>query len=151
MKPLLPIAPVLLAACAPPVAQPAASIPPEPRAPARAADGTFVCQAFDRPSVYDKVKAIGEVRVSEPGDRSISSPRFRFRVFYWNDRYDGRSFLTYVYSQPTGKLIEESLFQLDREKGPANQFSRGGHGFTGLRYVHSPDSLAELQYWCTYG
>lgn len=110
----------------------------------------FVCRAFVRPSVQDQPKPLDEIRISKPGDRSVSSGAFRFRVLYWDDPYEGRALITYVYSQPTNKLIEQSLFQLDRQKGPVNQFS-GGHGFTGLRYVYAPDSAAELQYFCTHG
>ncbi len=86
--------------------------------------------------------------MSESGDRSVSSGAFRFRVLYDDSPYEGRSLLTYVYSTSTGKLIEQSRFQLDRQKGPMNQFM-GGHGFTGLHYVYAPDSAAELQYWCS--
>ena len=85
--------------------------------------------------------------MSEPGDRSVSSGAFRFRVLYSDDRYEGRTLITYVYSNSTGKLIEQTLFQLDPRKGLVNQFT-GGFGFTGLHYVYAPDSAAELQYWC---
>ena len=110
----------------------------------------FVCRAYVRPSVHVPPEPIGEIRMLEPGDRSVSSGAFRFRVLYNDDRYDGRSLLTYVYSTSSGKLIEQSLFQLDRQKGPVNQFI-GGHGFTGLHYVYAPDSAAELQYVCSHG
>lgn len=88
--------------------------------------------------------------MSEPGDRSISSGAFRFRVVYDVGRVGGRTLITYVYSTSTGKLIEQTLFQLHHQKAPANQFE-GGSGFTGGRYVHAPDSDAELQYWCRSG
>lgn len=109
----------------------------------------FVCRAFVRPSAQDQPKLLDEIRMSTPGDRSVSLGSFRFRVLYWDDPYEGRALITYVYLQSTKKLIEQSLFQLERQKGPVNQFS-GGHGFTGLRYVYAPDSAAELQYFCTY-
>jgi hypothetical protein len=152
MKTLVSVAQIFLAACATSAAQPVSSTAAQAATPSVPASSgqSFVCKAFDRPSVYDSVKPVGEIRVSSPDDRSITSALFRFRVLYWNDRYDGRSFLTYVYSKTSGKLIEESLFQLDRASGPLNQFSRGEHGFTGLRYVYTP-SGAELQYWCRYG
>lgn len=81
--------------------------------------------------------------MSQPGDRSVTSGAFRFRVLYNDDRYEGRSLITYVYSRSTGKLIEESRFQFDRQKEPLNQFV-GEHGFSGLHYVYAPDSTAEL-------
>ena len=87
--------------------------------------------------------------MSEPGDRSVSSGAFRFRVLYSDDRYEGRGFITYVYSQPGNKLLEEALFQLDFGTAPVNQF--GDRSFTGLHYVYAYDSPAELQYWCSYG
>jgi hypothetical protein len=140
------IAPLLLTACAAIGARPAspvaAAIPAVPQ--------TFVCQASVRPSVYVKSTALEDIRLSQSGDRSVRSGAFRFRVLYNDDRYEGRSLITYVYSTATGKLIEETLFQLDRQKGPVNQFN-GGHGFTGLHYVYAPDSAAELQYICSAG
>ena len=87
--------------------------------------------------------------MSEPGDRSLTSKAFRFRVLYSDDRYDGRTVVAYVYSASTGKLLAETLFQFDRQQAVANQF-RGGHGFTGLHYVYAPDSDAELQYICSF-
>ena len=149
-------APLLLDACAAPVAtteyRPAthaeSAIPPEPNS--TATPRTFVCRASVRPNLYVTPQPIEEIRVSGPGDKSVTSGAFRFRVLYWDDRYEGRTLIAYVYSTSTGKLIEETLFQLDRQKGPLNQFV-GGHGFTGLHYVYAPDSAAELQYWCSAG
>lgn len=110
---------------------------------------TLVCQASTRPSVSVKPEPLGEIRMSEPGDRSLTSKAFRFRVLYSDDRYDGRTVVAYVYSASTGKLIAETLFQFDRQQAVANQF-RGGHGFTGLHYVYAPDSDSELQYICSF-
>ena len=140
------IAPLLLSACAATGVRPA---PPVAAAPPTVPQ-TFVCPASVRPSVYVKPRPLEAIRLSQPGDRSVSSGAFRFRVLYNDDRYEGRTLITYVYSTATGKLIEESLFQLDRQKGAVNQFI-GGHGFTGLHYVYAPDSAAELQYICSAG
>ncbi|HEU5066627.1 MAG TPA: hypothetical protein VFT61_00355 [Sphingomicrobium sp.] len=90
------------------------------------------------------------MRMTEPGERSVSGGGFRFRLVYDNDRYEGASLNVYVYSQTTGKLIEQTLFQFDRQQDPVDQFA-GGHGFTGLHYVYAPDSTAQLQYICTSG
>ncbi|HEY0628086.1 MAG TPA: hypothetical protein VGD23_02040 [Sphingomicrobium sp.] len=120
-----------------------------PASPSISDPQAFVCRAFVRPNVQDQPKPLDEIRISKPANRSVNSGAFRFRVLYWDDPYEGRALTTYVYSESTKKLIEKSLFQLDRQKGPVNQFS-GGHGFTGLRYVYAPDSAAELQYFCTY-
>jgi hypothetical protein len=125
----------------------------EPRTPGSSTVSNrpvFVCQAFVRPSVEVALEPMGEIRMTEQGDRSVRSGAFRFRVLYSNDGYEGRSIVTYVYSTSTGKLIERSLFQLHRDKAPVHQFI-GGHGFTGLHYVYAPDSPAELQYFCSYG
>jgi hypothetical protein len=129
----------------------------QPRAVAAPASASraFLCRAFFRPSVYVALKPAEEIRVPEPEgrsefDRSVMAGPFRFRVLYSNDRYEGRTLITYVYRTSTNKLIEESLFQFDREKPPVNAFL-GGHGFTGLHYVYAPDSQAELQYICSYG
>ena len=149
MRQLLRALPFLLGACAVSAAPPPASADRGAEAASNSTPQAFVCQAFVRPSVYDEPKIIGEISMSEPGDRSLSSPAFRFRVLYSDDQYEGRTLITYVYSTATGKLIEETLLQLDRQKGPMNQFI--GHGFTGLRYVYAPASAAELQYWCRYG
>ncbi|MEZ4644543.1 MAG: hypothetical protein R3E31_17720 [Chloroflexota bacterium] len=44
-------------------------------------------------------------------------------------------------------VYHSTLFQLEADRGPVNQFV-GGHGFTGLNYSYAPGSTAELQYWC---
>ena len=44
------------------------------------------------------------------------------------------------------KSISNILYQFSSP--PKNQFA-GGHGFTGLHYVHHPESGAELQFWAT--
>lgn len=143
MKRLVFVVPLLLAACA--ASGPVSAIPPEPSAISSAR--TFICEASVRPNLYVAPQSIGAITMSEPGDRSLASGAFRFRVLYSDDRYDGRTLIAYVYSASTGKLIEESLFQLDRQKGPVNEFI-GGQGFTGLHYVYAPDAEAELQYFC---
>lgn len=109
----------------------------------------FVCRAFVRPSIHVQPDPVEEIRMSEPGDRSVSSGAFRFRVLYLEDRYESPALITYVYSESTKKLIEQSLFQFDAQQRPVNQFT--GFGFTGLHYVYAPDSAAELQYFCSRG
>lgn len=44
-------------------------------------------------------------------------------------------------------VYHATLYQLPIDSGPQNQFV-GGHGFTGLNYSYSPDSSAELQFYC---
>ena len=66
-----------------------------------------------------------------------------------DDGFEAPSFIVYVYSTSTRRLIEHTLYQFERGTGPANQF--GSHGFTGLNYVRAPGSRAELQYFCRYG
>jgi hypothetical protein len=137
---------IAIGACAAHQSRPAVS--------ARSGQG-FVCKAFFRPSVYVRLQPADEIRVAGRGDRSefdrsVTAGPFRFRVLYSDDRYEGRSLVTYVYRASTSKLIEETLFQFDREGEPLNQFT-GEHGFTGLHYVYAPDSGAELQYMCSYG
>jgi hypothetical protein len=41
----------------------------------------------------------------------------------------------------------QQLYQFIPEAELRDQFA-GGHGFTGLTYVHHPTSSAELQYFC---
>lgn len=44
-------------------------------------------------------------------------------------------------------VYQSTLYQLPIDSGPQNQFI-GGHGFTGLNYSYTPNSSAELQFWC---
>ena len=98
---------LLLAACAAPLAS--SPVPPEPNA--ASTHRTFTCQASARANSYEKLVPLEPIKVSGPdADRSVTSGAFRFRVLYWDNRYDGRTLITYVYSAATGKLIEESLF-----------------------------------------
>ena len=135
------------------IATSAACSADEPGTPASSSTSgpqAFVCRAFVRPSVSVPPEPLEEIRMSEPGDRSVSSGGFRFRVLYSDDGYESPALNTYVYSESTKEVIEHSLFQFDAQKNPVNQFT-GGHGFTGLHYVNAPDSAAELQYFCSHG
>jgi hypothetical protein len=125
----------------------AAQVPPAPAAAASIAPA-FVCRAFLRPTPQARIEPLDEIRMSEPGDRSVSLGGFRFRVLYSNDRYEGAAIGTYVYSGPGDQPVEHTLFQFDPDEGLVDQF-RGGHGFTGLHYVDPPGSAAELQYFCS--
>jgi len=108
---------------------------------------TFVCQASAQPDPRSgPLTPLGEIRMTEPTERSVSGGGFKFSVTYGNDGIEGLVIYTFVYSEPTGKIIEHSYFRFDPQKGPVNQF--GSQGFTGLRYVLAPDSSAELQYIC---
>ena len=49
----------------------------------------------------------------------------------------------HFYGSDRMENISNLLYQFDRK--PANQF--GGHGFTGLHYIHDPVTGAELQFW----
>jgi hypothetical protein len=133
----------------------------QPALAAAARPKAFVCRAFVRPDpytqpaekwdgVWGKAKPLGEISLAEPGDRSLSSETFRFRVLYENDRYEGSSLDTFVYLKSDGKLVQQTKFQFGAERhAPSSQFA-DGHGFTGLHYVYAPGSREELQYWCSY-
>ncbi|MGE5564166.1 MAG: hypothetical protein ACM3ZV_12810 [Bacillota bacterium] len=153
MKALLLLAPLLLTACA--AAAPLPKRLPDPGPPFPDTwprpPHPFVCQASTTANYpYGPLKPLPEISMSEEGERSVSADGFRFQVTYDNDRYEVPSLNVYVYWQPTGKLIEQTLFQLDPINKSVNQFL-GGHGFTGLHYVYGPDGTAQLQYVCTSG
>lgn len=58
-----------------------------------------------------------------------------------------RNFRVWVTDGTDTFIYHSTLYQLPLESGPQNQFV-GGHGFTGLNYSYTPDSPAELQFWC---
>lgn len=116
-----------------------ASVPPK-----------FFCNVWARSDVSYTATAhrlMEDIWIPGPGERLVALGAFRFHVRYSNDRYESPSFSTQVYSASTGKLIEQTLFQFDRNNAPVDLFERGGD-FTGLREVHDPNSAAELVYWC---
>lgn len=130
---------VSCAACSAQPRPPATGSAPHPLA--------FVCQAFARQNVSEDLKPLGDIRMSTPGERSVSGGGFRFDVSYENERYETPSLNITVSWEPTGKVIERSLFYFHNLTNPANQF--GSQGFTGLQYVYAPGTPAELQYFCS--
>ena len=135
---LLFCAALLLAACS-----------PSPRAAGGpAADFAGIeCQVFYRPSIGESFRE-STVTLAKGGDRGVvEQDDLRWDAAYWDDEYEGQSLSIAVTGLDTGQGLVRQLYQLDREKGLANQFI-GGHGFTGLVYVYHPGSTAEMQYFC---
>ena len=129
---------LLLAACSP--------APQAARGPAAEFAG-IECQVFYRPSMGESFRE-STVTLAKGGDRAVvEQDDLRWDASYWDDEYEGRSLSVAVTGLGTGEELVRQLYQIDREKGLANQFV-GGHGFTGLVYVYHPVSTAEMQYFC---
>jgi hypothetical protein len=113
----------------------------------RASDLSIECQVFYRPAPD---KQFSETIVTlGPGNasRSLSYDRLEITVQLTDDLGEGTSLSIAVTDLEAGGEIGRQLYQIDRAKGLTNQFV-GGHGFTGLHYVHQPGSTGELQYFC---
>lgn len=109
----------------------------------------IVCTTAYRVSTSEALT--GEDSVSLPdedGTQAIPYIYLEFHAQYWAGRVDGERALR-LWVTPTGEedVIVSHLYQLERDRGPEDQFV-GGHGFTGLNYAYDPMSGAELQYWC---
>jgi len=129
---------ILLAACSP--------APQAAGGPAAEFAG-IECQVFYRPSMGEGFRE-STVTFAKGGDRgAVEQDDLGWEAAYWDDEYEGRSLSIAVTGLDTGEELVRQLYQIDREKGLANQFV-GGHGFTGLVYVYHPVSTAEMQYFC---
>lgn len=133
---------------------------PSPQASAAAARPKgFVCRAFARPDPYSQPverwdgvwgqpRPLGEIRLTDPGDRTVSSDTFRFRVLYDREPGGGSSLDILVYLKANGRLVQQTKFEFRSDSGPSTDLLNG-HGFTGLHYVYASESREELQYWCS--
>ena len=70
------------------------------------------------------------------------------QVRYDFSEYESTTFIIDVLKSGEEAYLTRSLYQLSQERPLENQFS-GGHGFTGLHYVHHPETQAELQFFCS--
>jgi hypothetical protein len=135
---LLSLALVLLAACA---------ATGEQAAPARAE--VITCHVAYRgnpggPIEREEVLTLAD----ENGEGSLLFVEMAFHASYRAGIPDNERALRIEITPPEQQTaITTQLYQLQVDRGPANQFV-GGHGFTGLTYVYSENG-AELQFWCT--
>ena len=70
-----------------------------------------------------------------------------FRANFRDEPQMGASIIMDVETSASRAPIMTVLYQLAQNARVIDQFV-GGHGFTGLHYVHHPTSGAELQFWC---
>ncbi len=113
---------------------------------------TVTCSAWHRPNDRVAPTADGELVVDmniagQDQTQSLEAGDFRLATtFTWDEAFsgEGRS-LSVSVSELSGPPIVSHLYQI--WSGPIDQFA-GDHGFTGLVYVTSPTTGAELQYLC---
>ena len=112
----------------------------------------IVCNTAYRSSVGVPIEREESVRFGdEDGQETVTFADLAFHAQYGSGQMNRERALRLWVSEPgeTAELISQ-LYQLPLDSGPLNQFV-GGHGFSGLNYVHHPESGAELQFWCTAG
>jgi hypothetical protein len=117
----------------------------------QAGASTFECTVFYRPATTAEGQAQSEETtvslVQHGDDEIITFGDLELQARYSDDAVEGRSLVISVTAQDTERILVQQLYQFIPEAELRDQFA-GGHGFTGLTYVHHPTSSAELQYFC---
>lgn len=110
---------------------------------------TILCTAAYRASVTQGIEREETLTFSDSdAEQSITFTDMIFHAAYSAGEADNeRALRVWVTDAGDTAVYHTTLFQLEIDSGPQNQFV-GGHGFTGLNYSYHPDSQAELQYWC---
>lgn len=114
----------------------------------RGSTGTpaLTVKAYYRPSVTTGITDEKEMTLDSDSQEEVA--RFKdleLTALYYDSAYEGRSLVIRVGRRDTGATIVQHLYQMDRQKQPANQF-QGQHGFSGLVYTYHPESGAEMQF-----
>lgn len=110
----------------------------------------IVCTAAYRSSVEVGIEREETLTFTDADDeQSIAFADMTFHAAYRTGETDNeRNLRVWVTDVAETAVYHSTLFQLETDSGPQNQFV-GGHGFTGLNYSYTPGSNAELQYFCT--
>ena len=83
-------------------------------------------------------------------EQSVAFADLLFHAAYHTGAADNERNLRVWVTDSNDDLMHATLYQLETDSGPQNQFV-GGHGFTGLTYSYHPTSGAEMQFWCEAG
>ncbi len=111
-------------------------------------DSSVDCQDLYRAASGEVLSETPTMSLSTDGDLElVQFENIEFRAKFLDDEFEGQSLSISITNMENQRALSLSLYQIDQEKGLANQFI-GGHGFTGLIYVFHPSSEAELQYFC---
>ncbi len=124
------------------------STPPEQASEQATAPSNIDCQVFYRASAGESLSEGPPIALTPNGGSGVATfDELEFSAQYLGDEFEGSSVSISVIAPDTREQIIAQLYQIDQSKGLVNQFV-GGHGFTGLVYVHRPGSAAEMQYFC---
>jgi hypothetical protein len=113
----------------------------------RTAPIAIECQVFYRASPGEQFEESTIVLGPANAARSAEFDLLNFGAQFVDDPGEGPALSIVVSDSASGTEIARQLYQIDRERGLSDQFI-GGHGFTGLNYVFSASSSAEMQYFC---
>ena len=108
------------------------------------------CEVFYRPAASAAFDESTLTLSTAGAQESLTFEDMGFEATFLSDAGEGKSLAIAVTDLAAGAELSRGLYQLDSQKGLANQFV-GGHGFTGLAYVYHPSSGSEVQYFCTAG
>jgi hypothetical protein len=123
------------------------SSPADAQSPGRASQ--IVCNTAYRSSAGGRIEREDSLTFSDSdSQQSLSYGELEFYGSYDAGEQDReRGLRVWVTERGSDMDLTTVLYQLPLDSGPQNQFI-GGHGFTGLNYIHHPSSGAELQFWC---
>lgn len=119
------------------------STPPEPLPEA------ITCSHQYRPDAPTAAGAVqGATTVARGGEQTEQWAQMALSVSYTAGEPDGNAVRLQV-EGTEGQPISEHLYQIGPSAGALHTEFAGGHGFTGLIYVHHEGAM--LQVWCAAG
>lgn len=122
---------------------------PAPADAVTAAEQDVYCRSYYRNSDYEGNRTGTRIALRDDGDSGVN--RWRDLVFRasYSAEFDAQDGSVYVSVKQRGKSepLTVGLYQAGPQ-GFYNTFGASQQGFTGLLYVHDPNSPASLQFIC---
>jgi hypothetical protein len=111
--------------------------------------GNIVCEVFYRSGAGQSFESAPLMKFTGGTEKqSQAFDELLFEAWFQDDEFEGRALSIVIVDSEKDREIARQLYQFDPQNSVENQFV-GGHGFTGLNYVFHPNSVAEIQYFCS--
>ncbi len=105
------------------------------------------CRVAYRPTLSTGLQS-EEVEL-RPGDgRSLAFHDVTIEMTYSFSKFEGATLWIDAKLPNATNFFTRSFYQFIAGQPPTGHLFQGGHGFTGLVYVHPPGSSSEAQYFC---
>ncbi len=105
------------------------------------------CSMHYRVSLSAGFERNEDIELRPDDERTVAFSDVEFAMKYLFSVSEGATFLIDAKAPGGSDFFARGLYQFT-EKLPTGSLFAGGHGFTGLHYVHPPGSSSEAQYFC---